>query len=383
MTDSAGQDTIDPFTIAATDAELDDLRDRLRRTRWPDPETVDDWSQGLPLSYARELCEYWAQSYDWRAREARLNEIPQYRTELDGLGIHFAHARSPHENAMPLLMTHGWPGSLVEFSRVVDALANPTAHGGSAEDAFHVVCPTLPGFGFSDKPTEPGWNVQRIARAWAELMARLGYERYGAHGGDWGSILTPYVALADPQHVAGIHLTMPIATQPEGDDVELGEREKAGLARMKEFRDRGTGYSTQQRTRPQTLGYGLADSPAGQCAWIVEKFYAWSDCGGHPENVFSRDALLDNVMLYWLPDAGASSARIYWESYGARWTDPVSTPTGVSRFPKELSLAPRHWVQRRFTDVRYWNELDRGGHFAALEQPELLVNELRECFRSL
>lgn len=372
---------IEPFRLAATDADLTDLRDRLLRTRWPDPETVDDWSQGLPLDYARELCGYWARTYDWRAREARLNEIPQYRTELDGLGIHFAHVVSPHENALPLLLTHGWPGSLVEFADVLGPLTDPPAHGGDASDAFHVVCPTLPGFGFSDKPTEPGWGVLRIADAWTALMGRLGYSRYGAHGGDWGSIITPYLANAAPERLAGIHLTMPVARQPEGDSTELGERERAGLARTGEFRERGTGYSTQQRTRPQTLGYGLADSPAGQCAWIVEKFYAWADCEGHPENVFSRDQLLDNVMLYWLPDAAASSARIYWESFRGPPLDEVGVPTGCSRFPMELSQPPRHWVERRFTDLRYWNELDRGGHFASMEQPTVFVDELRKFFR--
>jgi pimeloyl-ACP methyl ester carboxylesterase len=374
-------DTITPFRLSVPEPELDDLRDRLRRTRWPDAETVDDWSQGIPLAYVRELCGHWADGYDWRAVESRLNGLPQFRTEIYGLGIHFLHVRSPEPGALPLVLTHGWPGSVVEFLDTIGPLADPVAHGGDAADAFHVVVPSLPGYGFSDRPAVPGWGVERIGAAWAELMARLGYERYGAQGGDWGAMVTSALGAQDAAHVAGIHLNMPVAGPPPGGGEALTEREQAGLAAAAEHRRWGTGYSRQQSTRPQTLGYGLVDSPAGQCAWIVEKFWAWSDCDGHPENVFSKDQLLDNVMLYWLPGTGASSARLYWESFVRPDLPPVGVPTGCSIFPKEIAPLPRHWVAGRFSDLRYWNELDRGGHFAAFEQPALFVDEVRAFFR--
>ena len=377
-----GEPLITPFRLAVPDAELDDLRDRLRRTRWPDGETVDDWSQGIPLAYVQELCAWWADEYDWRATEARLNGLPQFRTEIDGLGVHFLHVRSPHAEALPLVLTHGWPGSVVEFLDVVGPLTDPTAHGGDAADAFHVVCPSLPGYGFSDRPTAPGWNVERIARAWAELMARLGYDRYGAQGGDWGASITSTMGVVvDPGHLAGIHVNMPVAGPPPGGDPDLTAEEIQAMSSFEEHRRWGTGYSQQQSTRPQTLGYGLADSPAGQCAWIVEKFWAWTDCDGHPENALRRDQLLDNVMLYWLPGTGASSARLYWESFRNRTLDPVAVPAGCSIFPREIARLPRRWVEARYTDLRWWNELDRGGHFAAFEQPALFVDELRSFFR--
>ena len=369
---------IEPFRLDVPESELDDLRERLARARWPDPETVDDWSQGIPLAYLRELCEHWRSAYDWRRVEARLNAVGQFRTEIDGLPIHFLHARSPHEGALPLVLTHGWPGSVVEFLEVIRPLTGPP----DGADAFDVVCPSLPGYGFSGKPEKTGWTTRRIAAAWAELMARLGYERYGAHGGDWGSMVSMRLAEHDPEHVAGIHLTMPVAPASSfGDLGELTEAEQRALADYGEHRKHGTGYSKQQSTRPQTLGYGLVDSPAGQCAWIVEKFWAWTDCDGHPENAVSRDTLLDNVMLYWLPGTGASSARLYWESFRDSDMAPIGVPTGCSIFPKELFRLPRRVAERRFTDLRHWRELDRGGHFAALEQPGVLVDELRTFFR--
>jgi epoxide hydrolase len=375
-------DEIVPFRIDVPERELVDLRERLTRTRWPDAETVDDWSQGIPLSYVQELCAYWASQYDWRATESRLNHLGSHRTEIDGLGIHFLHVRSPEPDALPLVLTHGWPGSIVEFHKVIGPLSDPVAHGGNASDAFHVVCPSLPGYGFSDRPTRAGWKVPRIASAWMELMARLGYDRYGAQGGDWGSSVTTSIGLQDVEHVAGIHLNMVIALP----DLTMGdptESERAALASFKEHRAQGTGYSTQQSTRPQTLGYGLADSPAAQAAWIVEKFMAWTDCDGHPENILTRDELLDNVMLYWLPDAGASSARLYWESFNDFDTklEAVTVPVGVSVFPKEISRPSRRWAEPRFADIRHWNELDRGGHFAAFEQPDTFVDEVRTFFR--
>jgi epoxide hydrolase len=373
-------DAITPLRLAVPDADLDDLRDRLRRTRWPERETVDDWSQGIPLAYVRELCAHWADGYDWRATEARLNGLGQFRTVIDGLGIHGLHVRSPHEGALPLVITHGWPGSVVEFLDVIGPLTDPVAHGGDATDAFHVVCPSLPGYGFSDRPSRPGWGVERIARAWAELMRRLGYVRYGAQGGDWGSMVTADLGRLDPDHVAGIHLNMVVA-RPSPDGGEPTESELAALAAYDEHRSWGTGYSKQQSTRPQTLGYGLVDSPAAQCAWIVEKFWAWTDCDGHPENALTRDQMLDNVMLYWLPATGASSARLYWESFTTPGLHPVAVPTGCSVFPEEIIRPPRRWVESRFPDLRYWNEVERGGHFAAFEQPGLFVDEVRSFFR--
>jgi pimeloyl-ACP methyl ester carboxylesterase len=370
---------ITPFHLDVDQAQLDDLRERLRRTRWPRAETVEDWSQGVPLSYVQDLCEYWAEGYDWRKCERRLNAAPQFRTTIDGLDVHFLHARSPHPDALPLLMTHGWPGSIREFLDVIEPLVHPD----DPADAFHVVCPSLPGFGFSGQPTKTGWNIQRIARAWTELMAKLGYSRYGAHGGDWGSVITGRIGATDPGHVAGIHLTIPFVdlTGDADAEIELSEFERAGAERAAEFARSGMGYLTQQMTRPQTLGYGLADSPAAQLAWIVEKFYAWTDCKGHPENAISRDAMLDDVMLYWLPDAGAPAARIYWESFPDMPDDVVQVPAGCSIFPKEHVRVPRANAVGHLRDLRYWNELSSGGHFPALEQPELFVDELRTFFR--
>jgi pimeloyl-ACP methyl ester carboxylesterase len=340
-------DEVTPFRVAVPEDELADLRDRLRRTRWPEAETVTDWSQGIPLAYTRELCDYWADRYDWRACESRLNAIPQFRKFLD----------------------------------VVEPLADPTAHGASADDAFHVICPSLPGYGFSDRPAAAGWNTDRIARAWAQLMARLGYDRYGAQGGDWGAAVTASIGQQDVAHVAGIHLNMPMVGADRTTLESLTPQEEAALAAMAEHRAHGTGYSTQQSTRPQTLGYGLVDSPAGQCAWIVEKFWAWTDCHGHPENALTRDQMLDNVSVYWHTATGASSARLYWESFGRTNRDAVTVPAGCSIFPGEIYSPSRRWAERRYPDLRYWNELDRGGHFAAFEQPALFVEEMRAFFR--
>jgi epoxide hydrolase len=379
---------VTPFRIAIPEADLDDLRGRLRHARWPEAETVADWSQGVPLSYLRELCRYWADGYDWRATEQRLNRLPQFRTELDGLGIHFVHVRSPHPEALPLVITHGWPGSIVEFLKVIGPLTDPTSYGGEAADAFHVVCPSLPGYGFSDKPAKPGWGVERIAGAWVRLMARLGYERYGAQGGDWGTSISASIGQQDPGHVAGIHLMPPLAPPDPATFDDLTERERAALASLEHAAEWDSGYSKQQATRPQTIGYALVDSPVALCAWIVEKLWAWTDCDGRLENVLSRDEVLDNVMLYWLPGTGASAARLYWESIRQvnEWisgtaTDTVTVPTGCSIFPEELQRPSRRWAAKRFLDIRYWNELDKGGHFAAFEQPELFVDEIRAFFQ--
>ena len=290
---------IKPYRIFVGDDVLDDLKSRLRRTRWPEAEPVDDWSQGAPLNWIEDICRYWAEEYDWRSREALLNRFAQFTTEIDGLDIHFLHVRSPHPDAMPLIITHGWPGSVVEFHKVIEPLTNPTAHGGSAADAFHVVCPSLPGFGFSAKPTTTGWGVDRIASAWASLMDRLGYARYGAQGGDWGSAVTTALGAQDVQHCAGIHITLAMGARPDTEGQPTPEEARA-LQGLKYYADWDSGYSKQQSTRPQTLGYGLTDSPSGQAAWILEKFRAWTDCDGHPENILGRDELLDNVMLYWV-----------------------------------------------------------------------------------
>ena len=361
---------ISPFRIAVSDDVLEDLRTRLRRTRWPEAELVDDWSQGAPLQWIKDVCQYWAETYDWRQREARLNRFSQFTTEIDGLDIHFIHVRSKHPEARPLIITHGWPGSVVEFHKVIEPLTDPTAHGGSAADAFHVVCPSLPGFGFSAKPTETGWGVDRIASAWAVLMQRLGYTSYFAQGGDWGSAVTTAIGGQDAAHCGGIHIT------PE---------ETRALNGIKYYADWDSGYSKQQSTRPQTLGYGLTDSPSGQAAWILEKFWAWTDCDGHPENILSRDELLDNVMLYWVTETATSSARLYWESFGPGKRTPhkVSVPTGVAVFPKEIVTPVRKWMETNFTNIQHWSEMPKGGHFSAFEQPELFVGEVREFFGKL
>jgi len=371
---------IRPFKIQVDDAQLEDLKRRLRATRWPDAQTVGDWSQGIPLDYVQKVCDYWARDYDWRKTEARLNALPQFQTDLDGVSIHFLHIKSHHSDALPLVLTHGWPGSIIEFLKVIPALTDPTAHGGHANEAFHVVCPTLPGYGFSGKPKQNGWTAEKIARAWSELMLRLGYQRYYAQGGDWGAVVTTAIGLQDTEHCHGIHLNMPIVRPDSATMSSLTEEEKDGLAGMQHYQDWDSGYSKQQSTRPQSLGYGLADSPAGQAAWILEKFWAWTDCKGNPENALTRDEMLDNVMLYWLPDAAASSARLYWESFNKLNYDPVRIPVGCSMFPKEIFRVSRRWAEKRYTNLVYWNKLDKGGHFAAFEQPELFVRELRACF---
>jgi epoxide hydrolase len=370
-----------PFQVDI-DAAIEDLRVRLHQTRWPEPQTVDDWSQGTPLSYARELCQYWLEDYAWPAAHQRLNQFPQFMTTIDGLDIHFIHVRSPLPTATPLVLTHGWPGSVVEFFKVIGPLTDPVAHGGSPEDAFHVVCPSLPGFGFSGKPARPGWGTQRIADAWDQLMARLGYPRYGAQGGDWGARVTMDLGLRHPGHVTGIHLNMVPVVPPRGTQDDFTEAEKAAVAALTRHSQEGTGYSKVQSTRPQTVGYGLVDSPAMLAAWIVEKFHAWSDHDGDPASVISRDEMLDNIMLYWLPATGASAARIYWESFGKNERSPIAVPAGCSIFPKEIYRPSRRWAESQFPQLRYWNELAKGGHFAALEQPETFVSEVRAAFRA-
>jgi len=375
---------VSPFRIAVPDAVLTDLKSRLRNTRWPEAEVVDDWSQGAPLKWIKDVCGYWAEQYDWRKREAALNRFAQFTTDIDGLGIHFIHARSPHPQAMPLIITHGWPGSVVEFHKVIEPLVDPVAHGGSAADAFHVVCPSLPGFGFSAKPMAAGWGVDRIAKTWAVLMDRLGYARYGAQGGDWGSAVTTALGAQDPDHCAGIHITLAMGTRPNPGEQPTPEEARA-LKGLQYYADWDSGYSKQQSTRPQTLGYALTDSPSGQAAWILEKFWAWTDCDGHPENIFTRDELLDNIMLYWVTASATSSARLYWESFGPKRRTPhtVKVPTGVAVFPKEIVTPVRKWMEAGYVNITHWSEMSKGGHFAAFEQPELFVKEVRGYFRKI
>jgi epoxide hydrolase len=363
---------ITPFRISVPDADLDDLRARLARTRWPEAECVDDWSQGIPLAYTRELADYWANDYDWRAREAALNRFDQYTTEIDGLDIHFIHQRSKRDDAFPVVITHGWPGSTVEFHKVIEPLT---------EQGFDVVCPSLPGYGFSGKPAQKGWGIGKIAEAWDTLMGTLGYERYGAQGGDWGAAVTTQIG-RNGGRCAAIHVNMPLGFPPGGLKNPTAE-EQAALAAGKHYADWDSGYSKQQSTRPQTLGYALVDSPVGQLAWIVEKFWSWMDCDGHPENVLTKDEILDNVMIYWLTASGASSARLYWESFNFfGGFERVELPTGIASFPKEILAAPRSWCEAGYNITRF-TTMPRGGHFAAFEQPELFVDDVSAFFATV
>jgi pimeloyl-ACP methyl ester carboxylesterase len=376
---------IENFEIRVDDEVLDDLHHRLANTRYPDQIEGTGWEYGIPVDYLRDLVGYWQDTFDWRAQEARLNALTHCRTDIDGQSIHFVHARSNHDDAFPVLLTHGWPGSIVEFLDVIPRLTDPEAHGGNAADAFHVVAPSLPGYGFSGPTRSRGWDTWRIARAFVELMQRLGYSRYGAQGGDWGAQITTRVGTLDRAHCAAIHVNMPIAVPPD-DPVELTEQDKADLAAMQRFQRDESGYAHEQSTKPQTLGVAINDSPAGLLAWIVEKFRTWSDCNGDPETIFTREQLLTNAMMYWATSTSASSARLYWEHQhrGSGDGEPefVSVPTGVARYPKEVVRFPRSWVERRY-NVTQWTDMPRGGHFAAMEQPGLFVDDLRNFFRTV
>lgn len=379
---------IDPFKLSIPQADLDDLAQRLGRVRWPDRETVDDTSQGPPLAKLRALVARWQGGYDWRRCEALLNGFGQYRTEIDGLGIHFLHIRSNVPDALPLVMTHGWPGSVLEFRDVIGPLTDPVAHGGEARDAFDLVIPSLPGFGFSDKPTVSGWNVGRIAGAWTTLMHRLGYTRWGAQGGDWGAAVTTTLGHLAPPGLIGIHLNMVMFQPSDEERAEATPGEQKMLDAAKRYDQQYSGYYKLQNTRPQSVGFSLADSPVGLAAWIYALFQDVSDSGGEPESVFTLDEMLDDIMLYWLPNTGASSARLYWEGMqemksGGVPPASMQLPTGISMFPGEQVRLSRRWADRRFANLVHFNELDRGGHFAALEQPALFVDEVRTTFRSL
>ncbi len=378
---------IQPFTINISQADLDDLQERLARTRWPDELPGAGWSYGVPLAYIKELAEYWRSSYDWRKQEAKLNAYPQFAITIDGQNIHFLQVHSPEPEALPLIITHGWPGSFVEFMDMIGPLTNPRAYGGDPNDAFHLVIPSIPGYGFSGPTHEAGWNPQRVARAWAQLMKRLGYDRYGAQGGDWGSGISRALGRFDREHVIGVHVNT-LTTFPSDDPAEMAdltEVEKERLKRMGQFRGGGMGYGMIQGTRPQTLSYGLTDSPAGQLAWIVEKFKEWSDSSGLPEEAVDREPMLNNVMIYWLTGTANSAARLYYESAqsGQSWgkTEPFDVPMGVAVFPYDIAPPIRRFAEREHQNIVHWSEFERGGHFAAMEVPDLLAGDIRKFFR--
>jgi len=377
---------INPYMIQISNDDLEDLKRRLLSTRWPEKETVEDWSQGIPLSYIKEINEYWLNEYDWRSREEYYNSFPQFITNIEGLDIHFIHIKSPHEEAKPLIISHGWPGSIVEFHKVIKPLIDPVSFGGKAEDAFHLVCPTLPGYGFSGKPSQTGTSVERIAELWDILMNKIGYNKYFAQGGDWGSAITIAIGKQNKGSCQGIHVNMPFAPPTKEALENPSERDKIAFEGLGYYQEWGSGYSKQQSTRPQTLGYGLVDSPIGQASWIIEKFYEWTDCNGHPENILNKEELIDNVMFYWLTKSATSSARLYWESFGSFGGNPeekLELPIGCSIFPKEISRTPRSWAEQIYSNIVYWNELKKGGHFAAFEQPEIFINEIRNCFKEM
>ena len=378
-------EAVTPFEVHVPQAALDDLKKRLANARWPDKEPVTDWSQGVPLAKAQALVECWRTHYDWRRVESSLNRLPQFRTQIDGLGIHFIHVRSKHESALPIILTHGWPGSVLEFLQVIGPLVDPTAHEGKADEAFHVVIPSLPGFGFSDKPTERGWRLPRIANAWAVLMQRLGYSRYVAQGGDLGAGVSSWMAKQRPSGLAAIHLNLPILFPPPPlPPGGYTAAEQAALAQLGKYASDASGYASIQATRPQTLGYGLADSPVGQAMWIYEKFQGWSDNKGDPAEAISVDHMLDGITLYWLTDTAASSARLYYESFGKDFVRmPLELPVAVSIFKGDFFNPPKMWGDRTYSRLFYWNEVLKGGHFAALEQPKLFVAELRKSFRQV
>jgi pimeloyl-ACP methyl ester carboxylesterase len=404
----SGSNEIRPFKANIPDQALVDLRRRLAATRWPDQETVTDRSQGTQLATLQELVRYWADGWDWRKIEAQLNSFPQFMTEIDGLDIHFIHVRSRHPNALPVIMTHGWPGSIFEMLKVIDPLTNPTAHGGTAADAFDLVVPSMPGHGFSAKPRttdrraeNPRGTVDRMSRAWAVLMGRLGYKKYVAQGGDWGSVVSEVMARQAPVGLAGIHVNMPAAVPPEiataltrGDPPPAGlsADEKIAYAGMNALYTKGAGYAGIMVDRPQTLGYSLADSPVGMAGWYYDKFADWTYTDGHPERELTKDEMLNEISLYWLTNTGASSARLYWEN-GAnnfnaadvegRQLGGLSLPVAVTVFPGEIYQAPRSWCERAYKNLIYYNKVDKGGHFAAWEQPELFSSEIRAAFRSL
>ena len=395
---SAGSEAIRPYHIHVDEAQLTELRKRIAATRWPDKETVNDVSQGVQLAQVQALVKYWGDGYDWRKAEAKLNALPEFITTIDGVDIQFIHVRSRHPNAMPLILTHGWPGSQFEFLKTIGPLTDPTAYGGRAEDAFDVIIPSIPGHGFSGKPTKLGWGPDRVAKAWDVLMKRLGYSHYVSQGGDHGSVISDALGRLAPPGLLGIHLNMPATVPPElvkpinsGDPAPSGltDPERRAYTSLSTFFGRNAAYGAMMVTRPQTIGYLLADSPTGTAAWMYEKFAAWTDSDGKPERVLSRDEMLDDISLYWLTDTGASSSRFYWEnnnnnfSAAAQKTTDIKVPVAITVFPHEIYQAPKTWAQRAYPSLSYFNEVSKGGHFAAWEQPQLFSEELREAFRPL
>ncbi len=383
---SPSPDAIVPYRINIPDPVLRDLKDRLARTRLPDQLENVGWDYGTDIAYLKPLVEYWRDRFDWRAQERRLNEFDQFTTTIDGLRIHFIHQKSPVPGAMPLALTHGWPGSIVEFHKIIGPLTDPVKYGGRAEDAFNVVAISLPGFGFTERPQDRGYSPEKMADIIAKLMARLGYTRYGLQGGDWGGIISRIVALKDGPHVAGLHLnfcTSAAPADPANPNAGVPEAELKMMQETNARMENERAYQQIQGTKPQTLGYGLTDSPAGLAAWIVEKFHAWCDCGDNIESRFTKDELLTNITIYWATQTAASSTRIYYESRNAKPVQGrVEVPTACALFPKEITTPPRTWVENRYNLVR-WTPMPRGGHFAALEQPELLLADVREFFRGL
>jgi pimeloyl-ACP methyl ester carboxylesterase len=389
-----GDAVIRPFRIAIPEGEIRAMKRRIAETRWADTQPVPDDAQGVRRQTLEPLMRYWAQGYDWPKIEARLNALPMFLTEIDGLDIHFLHVRSRHENAMPMILTHGWPGSILEFLKVIEPLTNPTAHDGKAEDAFHLVIPSIPGFGFSARPTVPGWGSDHIGRAWAMLMQRLGYERYVSQGGDCGSVISQRMALQHVPGLIGIHLNMPAVvpadiarTLAAGDPApaRLSAKERAAFDQLEAFYRDNSAYAAMMNTRPQTIGYSLVDSPVGMAAWMYEKIGQWTYPAGDPERVLGRDAILDDISLYWLTGTGASAARIYWEDHSNNFNARgiIDLPVAVSVFPGEIFRAPRSWAERCYANLFYFNEVSNGGHFAAWEQPTLFAAEVRAAFRSL
>jgi epoxide hydrolase len=377
--------SISPFRVDIPESDLADLRGRLARTRWPTELREAGWDRGVPVDYLQGLARYWRDDYDWRTHEAQVNQYPQFTTTIDAQNVHFMHVRSPEPAALPLIITHGWPGSIVEFLDIIGPLTDPAAHGGDPSDAFHVIAPSIPGFGFSGPIREAGWDTARVARAWAELMSRLGYERYGAQGGDTGAMVSPELGRIDPDHVVGVHVnslvTFPTGQAGELDD--LSDADQKRLELMQRWQNELSGYAILQSTRPQTLAYALTDSPVGQLSWIVEKFKDWTDPAADlPEDAVDRDRLLTNVSLYWLTATAGSSANIYYE--GARgWgqtAEPSAVPTGVAVFPMDVTIKP---IAEREHNIVQWSEFDRGGHFAAMEAPDLLLDDMRAFFRTV
>jgi pimeloyl-ACP methyl ester carboxylesterase len=372
-----------PFTVSIPQSQIDDVKQRLAATRWPDPETVGDWSQGVRVQNARALVDYWQHRYDWRRFESELGRFPQFLTEIDGLDIHFIHVRSKNPDAMPLILTHGWPSSIVDFLKLIGPLTDPVSFGGDAADSFDVVVPSLPGFGFSAKPTQTGWTVERIAGAWAQLMKRLGYTRWAAQGGDWGAVVTTALGAMQPEGLAGIHLNTQYAFPAQMPDTLTPEQRDA-VESLALYTGVLGGSNHLQGTKPETVGFALADSPAGQAAWIYEKFQSKTDNRGLAEDAISIDDMLDVISLYWLTNTAASSARIYWENRSLTFAGPKLTlPVAVTVFPRDIPRVPRSWIEETYRNLIHYGEADKGGHFAALEQPEILVSEIRTGLRTL